>query len=874
MKRLFMLLLLCTAISIAQAQRITRSYHDLPLSKVLEDLNAATGRYDISFVYNDLEDFTVSTSFERLSLSDALTKVVGFYPVRIVRSGEKFFVECVHKTERHLTGTIVDEQGQPIAFANVAVLNPADSTVLSGGVSNEAGHFVVPYETAPLPSKGGKPHILTPIPSRGVAGVGSVMARITYIGYKTVYRLTTDGDLGTVSLHPEAYTLGNVVVKGTVPQYKLTSGGMDVKVEGTLLANMGSALSVIGELPLVSVRDEKIEVLSKGEPEVYINGKKVRDVRTELSSLKSADIKSIEVITNPGAQYNAAVEAVIRIKTIRRTNEGLSVRSVSTVLYNSKWMGQQEAQFSYRQGSLEAFANLTYGSYCKKAKNSLTYDITTPQKQIEVQQNADMYRRNREVNCKAGFSYDISSNQSIGLSYQLNKLLKHTASHDDRQTISENGIRTADITGHETQHRHGGPTHTLDAYYAATLGRLTLNIDGTAFWDKDGMEQDVTEQSTDVESRNVSTESSNRKRLLAGKLVMGYPIGNGQLELGSEVSHTRLHSLYYSNFEQIPSTDNEVREQHLALFAEYGLPLSKTLRVGMGLRYEHVANDYDSFGQRVDENSRAYDQLFPNASIAWQKQKWGVQLSYNQRVKRPAYRALTRHLQYNSRYLYEGGNLQLQPQFNHNIALNAVYAWLNLRAEYTYQDNCIMQLAGLYNDQPICYMWWENVSRMHNLAASVVAAPKFSWYQPQYTLAFWQQRFDAAAYGIDHDMQKPQFMAYLQNRFMLGKKAFVCINLFGSTNYSATIGEQKAQAFADLKFYTPLGAGGWSLNININDLFYSRPERWSSYGNSVQLHKEEWANSRGVIATLTYNFNQQRSKYRGTGAGSDEKSRL
>ena len=144
MKKLFILLLLCTAANGVVAQKINRSYQDQSLSRVLEDLNAATSRHEISFVYNDLEDFTVTCSFERLSLNDALMKVVGFYPVRIVRDGDKYFVECTHKTERHLRGTLIDEQGQPVAFANIAVLNPADSTLLSGGVSNEAGQFVVP----------------------------------------------------------------------------------------------------------------------------------------------------------------------------------------------------------------------------------------------------------------------------------------------------------------------------------------------------------------------------------------------------------------------------------------------------------------------------------------------------------------------------------------------------------------------------------------------------------------------------------------------------------------------------------------------------------------------------------------------------------
>lgn len=837
---------------------ISRTYHDQPLAEVLEDLSAATDRYDISFVYNDLEHFTVTTAFERLTIGDALKRVVGFYPVRIVRDADKFFVECVHKTERHLTGTVVDEQGQPMPFANIAVMNPADSTVLSGGVSNEAGQFVVPFEHP------------------------EVLARISYIGYKTAYQRTADGDLGTIRLQPEAYTLGNVVVKGTVPQYKLTAGGMDVKVEGTLLSNMGSALSVIGELPLVSVKEGKIDVLTKGEPEVYINNKKVRDVRTELRSLKSTDIKSIEVITNPGAQYDAAVGAVIRIKTIRRLNEGLSFRSATTGIFKSEWMGQQEAQLTYRHAGLETFGELTYGDYCKKATTELTYDIAAPQEKVEVCQKAGMFRRNREVSFKTGFSYDQSDSQSLGLSYQVDKMLKFDADLDDRQTVSHDGVPAGDIASHEQGSRHAGPTHTLDGYYAATLGRLTLNVDATCFWDKDGVQQDISEQSADIvsgqntgaESRNVRTESSNRKRLLAGKLVMGYPVGGGQLEWGSEVSHTKIHSLYYSNFEQIPSTDNEVRERHFALFADYALPLSQSLRLGMGLRYEHVANDYVSFGEKVDESSRTYDQLFPNLSIAWQKQKWGAQLSYNQRVRRPAYSALTRHLQYNSRYLYDGGNLLLQPQFNHNVALNVVYSWLNFRVEYTYQRNSIMQLAGLYNDQPVYYMKWENVSRIENLSASLVAAPTIGCYRPQYTVAFWQQRFDAADYGIDHNLQKPGLIVHLQNRFMLGKTAFVSIDLTGKTCYSVSIGDYKPTAFADLKFYKSFVDGRWSLNVDVNDLFYSNAERWSSYGNCVELHKEEWANSRMVIATLTYNFNQKRSKYRGTGAGSDEKSRL
>ncbi len=833
----------------ARAQKISRDYKSQPLSSVLEDLNAATDRYDISFVYNDLEDFVVTCSFQNQRIDEALKTVIGLYPVRITKEGDKFFVECVYKTERHLTGTLIDEHGQPVAFANVAVLNPADSTILSGGVSNEGGQFVVPYEQE------------------------KVLARITYIGYKTVYRLCTSESMGTIRLQPEAYTINNVVVKGTRPQFKFTPDGMGVNVESTILANMGSALNTIGELPLVSVNGEKIDVFGKGEPEVYINSKKVRDM-SELNQLKSTDIKSIEVITNPGARYDATVEAVIRIKTIRRLNEGLSFRSSTMVLYNSEWMGEQQAQLTYRQGGLETFAFLTYGKYCDKQENHLTYNIVAGQDKIEAKQVSNMYGRNQMASCKAGFSYDFSDNHSLGLSYQEDRLFNASWDWDDTESFTKNGVQEPVINASQAYSPNRGPTHSLDAYYAGTFGKLTVNFDGTCFWDKDGVVQDVTETSAGVEVRNVETESTNRKRLLAGKLVVGYPLVGGHLELGSDVSQTKIHSLYYSNFEQIPSTDNEVRESHLALFADYNRPLSKTLRLNAGLRYEHVANNYYSFGQRVDESSRTYDQLFPNVSLAWQKGKWGAELSYNQRVNRPSYGALTRHLQYDSRYLYEGGNIGLQPQFNHNVALNVVYSWLNFRAEYTYEDNRMIQLSSLYNGQPIMYSKWENVSKMELMSASVVAAPKLGFYQPQYTVTAFKQLFDASAYGISHDLQKPRLLARMQNRFMLGPTAFVSLNLTGYTRFSQATAEYRSAAYANLKFYMAFAKERWTLNIDVNDLFYSNRERWAGYGNGVENVKEGWNYSRSIMATLTYNFNQKRSKYRGTGAGEDEKSRF
>jgi len=141
MRRLSLLFIFLLSFCAVQSQRITRQYNHVSLSEALLQLSQEQTAYTISFIYNELEDFRITTSVSNKSLPDAIQQMIGFYPVRmIVKSDNEIFVESIHKTDRHLTGTIIDEQGQPVAYANVAVLNPADSTLLSGGVSNESGY--------------------------------------------------------------------------------------------------------------------------------------------------------------------------------------------------------------------------------------------------------------------------------------------------------------------------------------------------------------------------------------------------------------------------------------------------------------------------------------------------------------------------------------------------------------------------------------------------------------------------------------------------------------------------------------------------------------------------------------------------------------
>ena len=108
MKQFFFIIIAICCYTNMYGQHINRNYDDVSMSEVLCDLNQLSRDYNINFLYNELEDFRVSTHIKHKSFIDAVMQIVGFYPIRVVKRGEyEIYVECVHKTERHLSGTII-----------------------------------------------------------------------------------------------------------------------------------------------------------------------------------------------------------------------------------------------------------------------------------------------------------------------------------------------------------------------------------------------------------------------------------------------------------------------------------------------------------------------------------------------------------------------------------------------------------------------------------------------------------------------------------------------------------------------------------------------------------------------------------------------
>ncbi|WP_244436453.1 TonB-dependent receptor plug domain-containing protein [Bacteroides timonensis] len=140
------------------------------------------------------------------------------------------------------------------------------------------------------------------------------IVRISSIGYTTIYRPVSSANIGTIQLTSDTQLLNEVTIKADLPKIRLKGDAMVTTVTGSVLEKSGTGNDLLDKIPGVSAEDGAVNVFGQGAAEIYINGRKVRN-SSELDQLSSDNVKSVEVVRNPGARYDASVKAVVRIIT-------------------------------------------------------------------------------------------------------------------------------------------------------------------------------------------------------------------------------------------------------------------------------------------------------------------------------------------------------------------------------------------------------------------------------------------------------------------------------------------------------------------------------------------------------------------------------
>jgi hypothetical protein len=261
--------------------------------------------------------------------------------------------------------------------------------------------------------------------------------------------------------------------------------------------------------------------------------------------------------------------------------------------------------------------------------------------------------------------------------------------------------------------------------------------------------------------------------------------------------------------------------------------------------------------------------------VGWQRKKLGLQLNYNKRISRPSYSQLDSNIQYDNRYQYEGGNPLLRPSIKQNLDINVIYSWLTFTAGYSHSKDTRLSFGDIYQEGTEITIWRNlNFDKFESYSASVTASPKFGFYSPTLTLSYIQQHFDTQAYGTADKLNKPELSVNFRNWFTISKTAKAMIYLHYSTGYDYGFTHNAHEFNVNVRVQKTFLNGNLTTAIYANDIFRTLRDRWTGYYPVTTMSKDAYIFTRFIGASLSYKFNATRSKYKGTGAGNDEKSRL
>ena len=670
------LALLCAIATTVQAQRISRSYHDRSMSDVLIDIDRSTKHYRISFIYNQLEDFTVTKSFEDRPIVDAIRDVIGFYPIAMSIGDSLITVECIDKTQQRLSGQLVDQNNHPVVFANVQLLSAADSTFITGGVSNENGKFVIPCDQQ------------------------EVIMRISCIGFKKLEKPVSIGNLGIIRLQDDQYAINGIVIKGHHRVDKVDRSVFTFSDEQKKISRQTQ--EILTTLPGLRFDNLSgtLKTMTGKTLKILVNGVEASD--NDLKTIPVDKIKNVEYYTVPPARY-ADVGTLINIKTQPLdagyaagfdVMQGLWTAFNNTNLYVRYNKGSHQIAFDY-------YMQYRNNANCESEDSYVFTDGTTVSDYL--------YRGDYHFGyCTPNFNLKYAYNRDEDLTFQA-KFSPNIFTQfwrTDNEIEAHNNPLWQDGEGRqERKIRSFGPS--VDLYLNKKLKgnqELTVDLVGTYY---NNTQSDHNRQWTTANNSPLPGEGSgvgllidddmsskNNKYSLIGELAYTKSWGKTNLSLGYKAtlakSDYKIRNVLsdYNEYDYTSHNDNHY------FYGEIGGNIKKlSYRVGIGGTYVNTDND-------VTDYSKLY--FTPKLILSYPIKNGQLQLEVLSSPVLPSISQLSNSAKLYIPGLIERGNPYLESGNRNN-------AKLSLNLSHPYFDIYSQALIDYVSD-PICSSFkWDEV---------------------------------------------------------------------------------------------------------------------------------------------------------------------
>ncbi|MEY2903951.1 MAG: hypothetical protein RLY89_3057 [Bacteroidota bacterium] len=755
-----------------------------------------------------------------------------------------------------ISGKIVDEKQSPFKAANLLLLYAKDSSIYQSALTNTAGIFEL---------KEIKP--------------GKYLLLITSVGYQKKYLpITLDNRpvlLGTIALSLASNTLAEVTVVSKKPFLEQKSDRLVVNVENSPATAGANALEILQKVPGVIVRNENVTLAGKNSVNILINGKSspYTDINQVLSNISAAGIEKIELMTNPGAKYDAAGGAVINI--ILKKNANLGTNGTVTV---SGAMGLYEkgkdlidrnfyrftpnVSLNHREGKINAYGSINF--FHRNLFEYSEYDRLIPPNRF-FQTNYSPNNRNSS-NYRAGLDYYANDKNTFGVLIRGFNLMSDEERDNTTQqfnstsgqllstfkTLNNNKIQRNNLSGNLNW------KHVFDS----TGNELNMDFDYSNFQLTNT--SDITNQLAGGGTNKLYQAVDNPVKFAVFKMDYTKPINKqSKLEMGAKFSLATIDN--YLEFKQGTvidpkrTVDFEYTENINAAYASYQHSF-KQWELTTGLRAEQTVAK--GVSQNKEVLNRNYLQLFPSVFLTRKiNQHFSSVLQYSKRVDRPSYQQQNPFVEYLDSLTYSRGNPLIKPENTNAFKISLTYDNQPFfSVSYNKTTDVIIENAPK-QDGNLTFTTPENLAKFENLTFElnfpIEIGKKISGFGGNQLIL---NHYNADYLGGVYNQKKWNWQAYWQIAYKPALSWNIEFSGFYTTQFLEEFVTIEPLGSMSLAIQKTIWDKKGKISLNFSDMLFTEKARGTADYQDIQLKFRSWSETRNIRLAFTYNFGNQKLK--------------
>ena len=777
-----------------------------------------------------------------------------------------------------LSGTITNQKGESVPYANVALLSP-EGELLEGAVSDVAGTFLIATSKTAL--------------------VKLVVSSLGYTSFSSEEFELLAGlqkDFGTIVLADEVTGLDEITVKVLRPQIIIEPDKTIVNVEGTVMAEGANALDVLGRSPGVFINSEgTINLNGRSGVTVMINDRptymSATDLASFLRSMSADNIKSIEVITSPSARFDAEGAAgVINIQLKKNTVDGVFGNVMLGGQYNGKAAPTTGLTINVKKGKWTSNGTLNYNEYVELNDLEIKRNFQVEGGKSTFFQESQIIDRSKTPSFTGAANYELTPNQNLGINVQAST--SKSSGLNTSETFISNPVQSTTTSFNSLNDSEGERSRLFsNLHYEAKLdtlgGKISADLDFT-----------LMDMSSNALLNNAYSFgfAQNNDRILTVN-DMYYTILTSKVDWikpfkGGKVVETGLKGSWVESDNDLklsrginegplqPDLNSNrfiYQENVLAAYSSLKGDFSKKLSYQMGLRMEY--SEVTGTSKTLNQvNKQEYINLFPSLFLQHKvSDTYQVIYNLNRRITRPNYRLLNPFIYYIDPLTSEKGNPSLRPQYATNLEMNHVIkSMYQFTLGYSVTEDAFMQIFEQDQEARTATTFTANFDKTKNINfQGVVPVEIAKWWNSANLLQVNYNQFTSQLGAELLDVSQVSYLLRSQHNFTLPKGfKLELVGLYLSPQIWGQ-GEIRGFGWVDAGVSKSLMKDKLAVAINGGDLFRSQVIRAKVDFADIDTSFRQYRNNQNVRVTLRYNFAKGQSFRVSSNSGSsEERNRL